>query len=104
MDALVRQGLASDERFADAYARKRAEAGYGPVRIRAELRQRGIEGGLVRDVLAAYESTWVDLARAASGTWNQSVRSGKWTPGAPEPLAWADRGRSTIAVRRRDGA
>src|SRR5688572_248122 len=37
LTTLARQDFQNDERFARAWARTRAGAGYGPVRIRAEL-------------------------------------------------------------------
>ena len=39
---LVDDGLLSDERFADSYFQSRKNKGYGPLRIRNELKQRGI--------------------------------------------------------------
>ncbi len=38
--ALTREGLASDERFAEALVNVRRARGYGPLRIRHELEQR----------------------------------------------------------------
>ena len=43
---LNRSGWLSDERFVEAFVRVRSERGYGPVRIRAELRERGIDDEL----------------------------------------------------------
>lgn len=42
LDEFEAEGWLSDERFADVYARQRFELGYGPLRIRSELQQRGI--------------------------------------------------------------
>ena len=39
---LVDDGLLSDERFAESYFQSRKNKGYGPLRIRNELKQRGI--------------------------------------------------------------
>ncbi len=41
--ALVDKGLLDDNRFVESYARSRINRGYGPLRIRAELRDRGAE-------------------------------------------------------------
>ncbi|WP_428353434.1 regulatory protein RecX [Methyloprofundus sp.] len=38
---LIEQGLQSDARFAESYARSRVHKGFGPLRIQAELQQRG---------------------------------------------------------------
>ena len=59
---LADQGLLSDQRFAEAYARGRFERGYGPSRIGAELRERGISGDLTRQMLAELSAFWVESA------------------------------------------
>lgn len=51
----------SDIRFADVYARHRRDLAYGPVKIRAELQQRGIS--FEPECLAETpEEAWVELA------------------------------------------
>ncbi|PFG08072.1 regulatory protein RecX [Marinobacter sp. LV10MA510-1] len=42
LDDYEEQDWLSDERFAEAYARQRIEAGYGLLRITGELNQRGV--------------------------------------------------------------
>ena len=42
IDELIEQGLQSDARFAESYARSRVHKGFGPLRIQAELQQRGV--------------------------------------------------------------
>jgi len=59
---LVEQGLLSDQRFAEVYVRGRFERGYGPLRIRAELRERGVSGDLMEQMLAELSSSWVESA------------------------------------------
>ena len=59
---LVDEGLLSDQRFAEVYARSRFERGYGPLRIRAELRERGISGDLTEQMLAGLSRRWVESA------------------------------------------
>ncbi len=51
-------GLQSDARFAEAYVEQRAAAGYGPLRIRAELRERGIGGDLIGRFLPDDPDLW----------------------------------------------
>lgn len=67
VDAVVQDladaGLQSDQRFAESYARSRAEKAYGPLRIRAELSERGIDRGLLERTLAELQTDW--LAQAA---------------------------------------
>lgn len=49
----------SDERFAASYTRMRTEAGFGPLRIRAELQQRGISSELIAQVLDQDDEIWL---------------------------------------------
>ena len=42
INGLVDDGLLSDERFAESYFQSRKNRGYGPLRIRNELKQRGV--------------------------------------------------------------
>ena len=57
LDRLAAQRLQSDARFAESYARMRSARGYGPQRIRAELRERGVAVELVEHGLAALMET-----------------------------------------------
>jgi len=52
LQELANQGLQSDQRFAECYARMRINKGYGPVRIVLELRQRGVADTLIDKVLS----------------------------------------------------
>ncbi|WP_457669317.1 regulatory protein RecX [Thiolapillus sp.] len=50
---LEQQGLQSDTRFAEQYVYSRRNRGYGPVRIRAELLERGVSEELI--------TVWLDV-------------------------------------------
>jgi len=52
LDALAEQGLQSDARFTESFLRSRIMRGQGPMKIRQELSQRGIERELIRTVFA----------------------------------------------------
>ena len=43
---LERDGLLSDERFAESYFQSRKRRGFGPLRIKSELIQRGVKENL----------------------------------------------------------
>lgn len=62
LDELVAEGWQSDERFAESFSRQRIEAGYGPLRIRSELEQRGVRGNS-QALTALAEDDWVSMAR-----------------------------------------
>jgi regulatory protein len=57
----------SDARFAQSLARRRAEAGYGPLRIRAELASHGLSRGEIETLLSALDIDWRERARQAAG-------------------------------------
>lgn len=64
LDDFEEQGWLSDERFADIYARNRINLRYGPLRIRAELQQKGIR--FVPESLAAItDRQWCEIALLA---------------------------------------
>lgn len=61
LDDYEEQDWLSDERFAEAYARQRIEAGYGLLRITGELNQRGVAENA--DTLQAMSlQDWCDQA------------------------------------------
>jgi regulatory protein len=62
LDELETEGLLSDRRFAEAYARNRANRGFGPNRIANELRERGVGDGLIADQIESDEHDWSRLA------------------------------------------
>ncbi|APZ42241.1 regulatory protein RecX [Acidihalobacter ferrooxydans] len=62
--ALADAGLQSDARYAEVYVRSRAGRSYGPLRIRAELRQRGVDAQCIDTALADHDEDWDAIARA----------------------------------------
>ena len=58
LDRLREERLQSDERFAESYLYSRAQRLYGPVRIKAELRERGINDEIIAAVFAQAEIDW----------------------------------------------
>ena len=63
LNQLEDENLLSDARFTAAYIRSRSARGYGPDRIRQELRQKGVDDALLESAMAAAEVDWVDVAR-----------------------------------------
>ena len=63
LDRLCEEGLLSDARFLEAFVHSRARAGYGPLRIREELNQRGLPRAEVERALAASEVDWAASLR-----------------------------------------
>ncbi|MBY5923720.1 MULTISPECIES: regulatory protein RecX [unclassified Halomonas] len=69
LDELAEQGLQSDRRFAESFLRGRVLRGQGPVKMLAELGQRGVDRELARDALREIEQEesvdWYQLATEA---------------------------------------
>ncbi len=63
VEHLLERDYLSDRRFAEAFARNRVERGHGPIRIRAELRTRGVDGAIIQEVMNATDVDWAKRAR-----------------------------------------
>ena len=57
---LQQQDWLDEARFADAFVRSRMQHGYGPLRIRQELRQRGVGESVQALALESYADEWQD--------------------------------------------
>lgn len=66
---LREENLQSDQRFTEAYVAMRRRKGYGPLRLRQELREKGIDPLLVADELANPDHDW--CAQAAQVLWKK---------------------------------
>ncbi|MFT3805379.1 regulatory protein RecX [Arenimonas sp.] len=64
LSVLAKQDFQNDQRFAEALVRSRALAGYGPLRIRAELSSHGIDRGSIETALGSVDHDWLGSARA----------------------------------------
>ena len=88
---LQRQGLVSDQRFAEAFIRYRSGKGYGPQRIEMELNEKGIDRSLISLVLESSECNWIRLAK--------DVRIKKF--GAGQPAEYKERARQARFLQYR---
>tara|TARA_B110000008_G_scaffold143726_1_gene145491 strand:+ start:127 stop:582 length:456 start_codon:yes stop_codon:yes gene_type:complete len=50
IDQLVKEGLISDERYAESYFQSRKNRGFGPLRIKNELKQKGVNESLFNEI------------------------------------------------------
>lgn len=65
LDRLGREGALDAGRFVEHYVAERAEKGFGPLRIRAELREKGLAEDLIDRQLGNMQDAWSDyLANA----------------------------------------
>lgn len=67
VDDLVNEGSLSDQRYVAAFVRSRMQRSQGPVKIRAELRQRQLSDALIEQALDQETEVWVDLAASWLG-------------------------------------
>lgn len=68
LDRLAQEGLLSEVRYLEAFVGYRARAGYGPLRIREELTQRGLARG---DVEQALRESGIDWREQLEDTWRR---------------------------------
>jgi regulatory protein len=83
VEQLAQEGLQSDRRFVESFVQSRISQGKGPLRIHADLGQRGIAAVLVDEVLEQTGEDWSALAREA--------RVKKF--GRPRPAEFKDKAR-----------
>jgi len=61
IDELVTSGWQSDQRFAESYSRYRIKKGFGPIKIKYELQQRGIDKFDLEPVVMELAESWDKL-------------------------------------------
>ena len=88
---LVDDNLQSDQRFVEAFIVSRINQGKGPLKIRADLRERDIAGGIVEIGLEDAEQDWYASARA--------VREKKF--GAEYPADYSEKARQMRFLQSR---
>ncbi len=67
---LTEQQLLDVAKFADLYARRRADKGYGPLKIRGELRERGLTDADIDPILDDLADFWPQKLAAMKTRWD----------------------------------
>lgn len=62
VDDLVNEGALSDQRYVAAFVRSREQRSQGPIKIRAELRQRQLPDDMIAQALDRDSEHWINLA------------------------------------------
>lgn len=65
LQQLRAENLQSDERFAEDFVRQRVSRGYGPLRVRQELREKGLPDSVIAAAVEAVDCDWCALAATA---------------------------------------
>src|SRR4030066_428679 len=89
--ALVTEGLVSDERFIEALLHVRRVRGYGPLYIRRELEEKGIDRGTIERWLDVGSRDWVEDGK----------RGNKKKFGGQQPASLAERAKRTRFLQSR---
>lgn len=91
LSELADAGLQSDERYAESYVRTRSEKSYGPMRIRAELGERGIDRALIDKTLRELQVDWFERA----ATWYER----RYGTGSPADIKEKSRRQQALSRR-----
>jgi regulatory protein len=59
---LEKENLVSDQRFAESFLRSRVQRHQGPLKIKAELRGKGVADSIISDALETMSEEWAALA------------------------------------------
>ncbi|WP_341523035.1 recombination regulator RecX [Pseudomonas sp. G.S.17] len=68
LDRLTEEGLLSESRYLESFVSYRARSGYGPLRIREELGQRGLQRGDIEQALRECGLDWQEMLQE---TWQR---------------------------------
>jgi len=96
LDEFEREGKLSTSRFVETFVRSRVAKGQGPIRIRAELAERGVSSEAADDSLKSAEVDWLAAACAA--------RHKRFGPEPPRDYRERARQARFLAYRGFDGA
>jgi regulatory protein len=89
--ALAAGNLLSDARFVEEFVASRLRRGSGPLKIREELRGRGVDEALVEDTLAEHVGAWLE----------QAAEARRKRFGAALPRDYAERARQARFLQQR---
>jgi len=93
---LAQDGWQDDERFAETLVRNRANTGYGPLHIRAELGTHGLDSSQIEAAMATFEGDWLGNAR--------DLVCRRFGENGPQELAQRRKAADLLARRGFDGS
>jgi len=96
---LVADRSLSEERFVGQFVSQHAARGRGPMRIRTELRERGVDAAAIDEALEAAEADWTECARAARRRRFGAVPPADWRERAKQARFLQYRGFSSEQIR-----
>ena len=75
---LQEQGYQSDERYSEHYIRHRSNRGYGPRRIRMELKEKGVSSSTIQSEIEQAEVDWYELAEQVRAKKFKGLQAQTW--------------------------
>jgi regulatory protein len=97
VERLLENNLLSEERFTESYINMRKHRGFGPLRIANELRERGVDSGLVDSCMDKENSEWKQVMRQQyekkygeqpAKEYAEQVKRSKYLQSRGFPLDW----------------
>lgn len=64
LQELLEANYVNDERFAESYVRSRQMRGMGPIKIKSELRSKGVSSSIIDEHIKESDACWYDAAEA----------------------------------------
>ncbi|MDE0310182.1 MAG: regulatory protein RecX [Acidiferrobacterales bacterium] len=99
VDELKGRDMINDARFAQALVRVRMSKGYGPIKIRNELRQKGVSSDLIDSSLDFNREVWLDQIVGILRRKYKEVPPANFTEWAKRARFLQGRGFSTSQIR-----
>jgi regulatory protein len=98
--ALATERLLSEDRFVEALVQARRSRGYGPLRIRHELEQKGVAPELIGRALDVGEREWIEDLRRVQRKRFGAKRAGSLADRAKQTRFLLYRGFTSEQIRR----
>ncbi|MEG2980836.1 MAG: recombination regulator RecX [Stenotrophomonas sp.] len=95
VDKLTEAGWQDDTRFAENLVRMRANTGYGPIHVRAELGTHGLDSEQIAAAMETFEGDWTENA--------QDLVRRRFGEAGPQDLAQRRKAADLLARRGFDG-
>ncbi|MDO8861232.1 regulatory protein RecX [Haliea sp. E1-2-M8] len=97
LQELQRENLQSDERYGESLLRQRLRRGYGPARVRQDMRERGLDDAAIAAAHAAVEPDWF---AAAEDVFSRKFGGAFDAPPASESFGRDDNALDPVARRQ----
>lgn len=96
LECLQEQGLLSDQRFVESYVNMRKNRGYGPLRILAELQEKGVSAELAETMVYHPDNDWLQVLQHVYAIKYPAIKY----PGKPA-VNYQERGKRIASLQNR---